>query len=159
MVVAMSGVAAWGALLSIRSMERGPVWASDHLGAAAIGATVLMGAGVAAAWVVHPRWVGAGVVYLGAVVAFLAWTMRSSLRRAAALGIDGSLPAERRRAVLARTARRLLAAAGFVFAMAAIDLSVRGAPAVFDLILVVALLAPAAAAHRTAMSLDPSRSG
>ena len=149
-IAVMSAVAAWGAYLSIRSMERGPAWASDHLGGALVGGALLAVIGVVGTLTIGPIWVGAAVVYLGAVVMLLTWTLRSSLRRAAALGIDGTLAPAERRDVLARAARGLLMAAGMVFLLAVADFTVRGIPAVFDLVLVGALLAPAAAAHRSA---------
>ena len=153
-LIAVSLAAGWGAFLSIRSAESGPVWARRHLMASSIAGGVVTAVGLIVALFVGPVWMGLGVAYIGAVIAFLSWMVNRSLRRAARLGLDEPLPVARRRAVLRKAARGLLGAAGAVAVVAAFDISVRGAIALADLVLVLALAVPGLVAFRN--SADPA---
>lgn len=150
LIIAISVAAAWGAFLSVRSAERGPRWAQHHLLLAArVGVGAALG-GLIGAALVDPAWLGWGITYVALVVSWLAFTVRRSLLRAAEMGLDEPLPAQRRQVVLARSGRALLAAAATVAALALVDLAVRRWIALADFVLVAALAVPGWMARRSA---------
>lgn len=140
----------WAAHISVNSTTRGPDWAIDRLQRESRLSVAVIVAGVLAAVLVDPAWMGLGVVYLAGVVA---WTARAVLRtlvRIQAAGEYEPLSAERQAAVVRRVATWLFITAALGIAVTVIDVESRGGVALWDLTLVGVVAAAGAVYWRRA---------
>jgi hypothetical protein len=97
-------------------------------------------AGVVAAIVVEPLWLGLGVVYLAGVVVWTARAVLRGLQRLAEAGAYEPLPVERQAVVVGRAGHWLLTVGALGAAVAVIDFDNRGGAALWDLLLVAAVV-------------------
>jgi hypothetical protein len=104
---------AWGAFLSVRSAANGPQWAFDHLSSLRKVWPALALIGVAAMFVFSPVWIGLATLYVVAALWFLSALLLRNLHRLKAMEGFIDIGAERRREIVVR-ARRFLIAGGAV---------------------------------------------
>ncbi len=147
----------WAAHISVNSTTRGPDWAIDRLPRESLWSVAAMAAGVLAAVLVDPAWVGLGVVYLAGVVAWTARAVLKGLVRIQDAGEYEPLPAERQAAVVRRVATWLFITAALGVAVTLIDVESRGGVALWDLPLVGVVAAAGAVYWRRAREIGESR--
>lgn len=155
-IAASAGVVGglWGGMVSVRAATRGPQWALDHLRKALPIALMLLVIGGAFLLLVSPGWVGAALVYVFGLVAWMARSVARSLEKVREAGGFTPLSPGRQAVILSRTARWLLIGGGVIAAVAVYDFSWRGWPAVFDLVLAGALLLPGYRIRQQAAALS-----
>ncbi len=147
----------WGGLVSVRAATRGPGWALDHLKRARPVSVTLMLVGIAVLFLVGPSWVGLALIYVFGIIAWMARSVARSLEKVRQLGGFVPLPPDRQAAILARASRWLLIGGSVILLVAIVDLSWRGWPALFDLLLAAALLVPGFRIRRQGEALAESR--
>ena len=141
-VLASLAVAAglWAAHISVSSATRGAEWAAGKLPGEIRWGLIALAAGVVAAIVVEPLWLGLGVVYLAGVVVWTARAVLRGLQRLAEAGAYEPLPVDRQAVVVGRAGLWLLTVSALGVAVTVIDYESRGGVAFWDLLLVAAVV-------------------
>lgn len=143
----------WAAHISVNSATRGAEWAASRLPGEIRWGLVALAAGAIAAVVVEPLWLGLGVVYLAGVVAWTARAVLRGLQRLREAGAYEPLPVERQAVVVARAGLWLLIVGALGVAVTVIDFENRGGVALWDLLLVGAVVSAGAVYRRRASRL------
>jgi len=143
-VVATVGVLGglWGGAVSTRSAINGPEWAMGHLRRTLPVAVALSAVAVVITVVVHPTWVGIGILYTTGMVAFMSRGVSRSLQRVSETGGFTPVTPEGRRKILLRSSRMLVVVGVFLAVVALVDQQWRGAPARYDWVLAAIMLIP-----------------
>ena len=154
-VVAVVGVLGglWGGTVSTRAALNGPEWAMEHLRKTYPIAIALSVLSLAVLVFVRPAWVGIGVLYTTGMVAFMSRGVSRTLQRVADSGGLTPMTQEGRQRILLRSARMLLFVSAVLIVIALFDYRWRGAPALFDWVLVAIMLIPGVMVWRRAQSV------
>ena len=153
------GTGLWAAHVTVSSSTRGAEWALSTLPRSLRWSLVLGALGVALALVASPVWVGLGVVYLAAVVAWTARAVLKGLQRMREAGAYEPLPIESQAALVGRVGLWLLVVGALGIGVAAIDIESRGGVALWDLVLVGVVVAAGVMYRRKAGELDSDSGG
>lgn len=140
----------WFAFVSVGAAANEPAWARRQIRRVVPASAVIAAAGLVGLLWVRPVWVGLAVIYVAAVVGFMARSVQAGLRRADAIGGAG-ISQMRRRLLLLRTSRWMWIAAAVLVVVTLVDWRWRGAAAVADGVLVAVF---AVAAWRAGVLAD-----